>query len=162
MQNHRLLPPEIWLEIFDWAMYNPNFPIGESTPFQQISRGPRLPDPNLQVRATLSLVCRTWRVWAAQSLYRDILVGHDTNVLHKVLSAGEISGRRYREMVRIWPAAFGSFSAHAQLKSLIGSPRGSTLSQYCSGSSISSEIRRNITNVPILAYTSSTTRLVRR
>jgi len=99
MQNHRLLPPEIWLEIFDWAMYNPNFPIGESTPFQQISRGPRLPDPNLQVRATLSLVCRTWRVWAAQSLYRDILVGHDTNVLHKVLSAGEISGRRYREMV---------------------------------------------------------------
>ena len=99
MQDHRLLPPEIWLEIFDWATYNPNIASDEYTPFQLVPIG-READTNLRVRATLCLVCRDWRTWATQSLYRDIQIKYDANGLHKTLSRGESAGKRYGDMVR--------------------------------------------------------------
>ncbi|KAF8910011.1 hypothetical protein CPB84DRAFT_1764362 [Gymnopilus junonius] len=120
MQDHdRLLPPEIWLEIFDWATYNPNFGTDESTPFQQIPRGRGL-DTNLQVRATLCLVCRTWQAWIAQSLYRDVHINRNTNDLHRTLSVGNFAGRRYGDMVHRMVLPYHSTvpGPHPSLKSI--------------------------------------------
>ncbi|KDR85607.1 hypothetical protein GALMADRAFT_108906 [Galerina marginata CBS 339.88] len=97
MQDHRLLPPEIWLQIFEWATHNINLPSDESTPFQLIPDNRR--DPNLQVRVALSRVCRAWQTWAAQALYKDIKIRHGVHALEEVLAGREQSGKRYGELV---------------------------------------------------------------
>ncbi|KAF8963911.1 hypothetical protein BDZ97DRAFT_1919442 [Flammula alnicola] len=93
-----LLPPEIWLEIFAWATYNPNLLMEELKPFEPIPDSAW--DPNLQVRVALSRVCRTWQCWVAQSLYQDIKIRHGAHALRRVLAGHRPSGICYGEMVR--------------------------------------------------------------
>ncbi|KAF9556405.1 hypothetical protein CPC08DRAFT_641625 [Agrocybe pediades] len=86
--HHALLPVEVWLEIFDWATFNPNISVDESTPFQPIPDSNRR-DPSLQVRLSLSQVCRSWRKWTAHALYNDIKIRHGVWELQKLLAQHE-------------------------------------------------------------------------
>lgn len=99
MQANTHLPPELWLEIFEWATYNPNLQQQPdmNIPFQPIPYG--FSDSNLSVRLTLSRVCRIWQMWAAQSLYKDITISHSSHALKHALEGFEPSGRRYGELV---------------------------------------------------------------
>ncbi|KAF8167477.1 hypothetical protein B0H34DRAFT_779213 [Crassisporium funariophilum] len=96
-----LLPPEIWLEIFEWATYNSILQILDGyTPFQPLPNG-SIRDPNLQTRVTLSRVCRQWRTWALHSLYQDIKIKIGMHALQQALSGHEQPVKRfYGEMVR--------------------------------------------------------------
>jgi len=97
--QYQLLPPEIWLEIFEWATYNANLAqVGSPKPFQPIPGTAQ--DQNLKVKLALFSVCRTWQAWMAQILYEDIEIRRDTYSLQQVLGGREQSGRRYGEMVR--------------------------------------------------------------
>lgn len=98
MHDYRQLPPEIWLEIFEWATCHPRFLSDHHTPFRDVPHYGK--DPNLQVRANLSCVCRTWQMWAAQLLYRDIQIRHGAHALKHALEDHQSSGRSYGELVR--------------------------------------------------------------
>ncbi|CAA7268026.1 unnamed protein product [Cyclocybe aegerita] len=98
MLNHQDLPPEIWLDIFDWATFNPNIITNASTPFTPIPDSTR--DPNLQVRAALASVCRTWRKWAAQSLYQDVKIRRDAHALKQALERYQHAAASYGQLVR--------------------------------------------------------------
>ncbi|KAL1757334.1 hypothetical protein FB107DRAFT_209569 [Schizophyllum commune] len=65
------LPPELWLEIFDWCFSSPtcqDVSSDEYTPFQALH------DDRMHVRTTaaVSLVCRQWRALTVAILYRDV------------------------------------------------------------------------------------------
>ncbi|KAF9486345.1 hypothetical protein BDN70DRAFT_869847 [Pholiota conissans] len=92
------LPPEIWLEIFEWAAYNPNFPTDIHAPFERIPDDYQ--DSNLEVRINIASVCSTWRTWIVESLYKDIEIRHGAHALQRLLEACQRSGRCYGEMVR--------------------------------------------------------------
>lgn len=93
-----MLPPELWLEIFEWAADNDNLACGSSKPFEPIPGTTQ--DPGLQVRLALFSVCKTWQRWMARILYKDIKIGRDTYSLQQTLGKHEQSGPRYGEMVR--------------------------------------------------------------
>ncbi|KAF8808002.1 hypothetical protein BYT27DRAFT_7097538 [Phlegmacium glaucopus] len=96
----QILPPELWLEVFEWATHNPLLNVTKSpAPFQPISFHDNIrSDPNLNVRLTISLVCRQWKRWAARSLYSDIKIqGDSASGLRKALTTAD---GYYGEMVR--------------------------------------------------------------
>ena len=69
------IPPELWLEVFEWATYNPLLNVIQShSSFQPAPFRDKIPDPNLNVRLTISLVCRQWRLWVVRSLFSDIKI----------------------------------------------------------------------------------------
>lgn len=92
------LPPELWLEIFEWATYNENLALGNPKPFEPIPGTTR--DPSLQVKLALFSVCKTWQGWMGQILYKDIKIRTDTCSLQQALGRRERSGPHYGEMVR--------------------------------------------------------------
>jgi len=96
----KTLPPEIWLEIFEWATYNDNLTGGNPKPFEPIPGTAR--DPSLQARLALFSVCKTWRGWMAQTLYKDISIRRDIRSLQQALGRCEQSGPHYGEMVGSW------------------------------------------------------------
>ncbi|KAJ3502825.1 hypothetical protein NLJ89_g8713 [Agrocybe chaxingu] len=98
MLDHEALPPEIWLHIFDWATFNPYIVNNASVPFTPIPDSTR--DPSLQVSTALSSVCRTWRCWAAQSLYRDVKISSDAHALKQALDGHQHAGASYGQLVR--------------------------------------------------------------
>src|SRR6266446_6405057 len=70
-----ILPPELWLQVFEWATYNPLLNVTQiHSPFQPAPFHDNTPDPNLNVRLTISLVCRQWRLWVMRSLFSDIKI----------------------------------------------------------------------------------------
>ena len=93
----KTLPPEIWLEIFEWATYNNNLTLGNPRPFEPIPGTAR--DPSLQTRLALFSVCKTWREWMAQILYKDISIRRDIRSLQQALGRCEQSGPHYGDMV---------------------------------------------------------------
>jgi hypothetical protein len=93
-----LLPPEIWLEIFEWATYNSNVSKDVHMAFEPVPDGSR--DLNLLVRVAIASVCSTWHNWIAESLYKDIEIRRDAYALQWLLGERQQSGRRYGEMVR--------------------------------------------------------------
>ena len=71
----QILPPEIWLEVLDWATHNSLLDVTQShSPFQTVPLRDNIRDPNMNVRLTVSLVCRQWRQWIVRSLYSDIKI----------------------------------------------------------------------------------------
>ena len=70
----QILPPELWLEVFEWATHNPLLNVSLShSPFQPAPFREKIQQvDNLDVRLTISLVCRQWRLWVARSLFSDI------------------------------------------------------------------------------------------
>lgn len=99
------LPAELWLEVFEWATYNPLLDVTQShSPFQ--------PDPlvrdkilqvdlNFNVRLTFSLVCRQWRLWVLRSLFSDINIKNCSSAggLRQALERPAIVDGYYGEMV---------------------------------------------------------------
>ncbi|KIK07364.1 hypothetical protein K443DRAFT_673618 [Laccaria amethystina LaAM-08-1] len=95
MEN-QTLPPEIWLEIFEWATFN-SFLTGY-TPFQNIPGDSR--DPSLHIKSTLSLVCRSWREWSTHLLYKEIRIRHGAHALKQALGRTIQDDRLYGSLVR--------------------------------------------------------------
>ena len=96
------IPPEIWLEVFEWATYNPLLSVTQShLPFQPAPFRDKIPDPNLNVRLTISLVCRQWRLWVVRSLFSDIKIKDRSSAigLKKTLERPTTADRCYGEMV---------------------------------------------------------------
>ena len=97
-----VLPPELWIEIFEWASHNPFLDVNQShSPFQPIPTRYNIRDPNLNVRLTISLVCRQWRLWVARLLYSDIKI-EDHNCasgLRKALERPTTADGYYGQMV---------------------------------------------------------------
>lgn len=96
MEN-QTLPPEIWLEIFEWATFN-SFLTGY-TPFQNITGDNR--DASLHVKRTLSLVCRSWREWSTHLLYKEIRIRHGAHALKQALERTIQDDRLYGSLVRL-------------------------------------------------------------
>lgn len=95
MEN-QTLPPEIWLEIFEWATFN-SF-LTDYTPFQNIPGDSR--DPSLHIKSTLSLVCRSWRQWSTHLLYKEIRIRHGAHALKQALGRNIQDDRLYGSLVR--------------------------------------------------------------
>ena len=99
-----MLPPELWLEIFEWATHNPLSNLTQSyLPFQPLPFRDNIHDPNLnQVRLTISHVCRQWRRWMLRSLYSDIKIKDRKSAtgLRKTLERPTTADGYYGEMVR--------------------------------------------------------------
>lgn len=96
------IPPELWLEVFEWATYNPLLNVTQShSPFQPAPFRDKVPDPNLNVRLTISLVCRQWRLWVARSLFSDIKIKDHRSAtgLRKTLEKSNAANGCYGEMV---------------------------------------------------------------
>ena len=101
------IPPELWLEVFEWATYNPLLNIAQShSPFQPapFRDSEFFFDPNLNVRLTISLVCRQWRLWVIRSLFSDIKIKDRSSAidLRKILetpTTADADGGCYGEMV---------------------------------------------------------------
>ncbi|KAF5312833.1 hypothetical protein D9619_002712 [Psilocybe cf. subviscida] len=101
MVDHRLLPPELWFEIFEWATVNSTLCAAEWTPFEAIPDNAR--DPSIHTRATISRVCSIWRRWVTPLLFKDIKIRNGAHALQLVLekhAGSEAVGRRYGDMVR--------------------------------------------------------------
>jgi hypothetical protein len=97
------IPPELWLEIFEWATYNPLLNVTEShLPFQPAPFRDKNPDTNLNVRLTISLVCKQWRLWVVRSLFSDIKIKDRSSAigLRKTLERPATANGHYGEMVR--------------------------------------------------------------
>jgi len=101
----QILPPELWLEVFEWATHNPLLNLTQNhTPFQPNFFYDNIRDPDLNVRLTISLVCRQWRQWAARSLYSDIEIkDNSANGLRKALERLTTVDGYYGQMVRCFP-----------------------------------------------------------
>ncbi|KAH9486377.1 hypothetical protein JR316_0000441 [Psilocybe cubensis] len=80
MYDHRSLPKEIWLEIFEWATYNSSFPQDHHAPFRDVPH--HGDDSDLPVRASLS----------------GIRPG--AHALKRALEVRQPSGRSYGESVQ--------------------------------------------------------------
>ena len=96
------LPPELWLEVLEWATYNPLLNVAQShLPFQPAPFRDRVSDPNLNVRAAISLVCRQWRLWVVRSLFSDIRIKDRNSAigLRKALEKSTTADGCYGEMV---------------------------------------------------------------
>jgi hypothetical protein len=96
------IPPELWLEVFEWATYNPLLNVTQShSPFQPAPFRDKNPDPNLNVRLTISLVCRQWRLWVVRSLFSDIKIKDRSSAigLRKTLERPTTANGYYGEMV---------------------------------------------------------------
>lgn len=105
MFDHCQLPPELWLEILSWATYNPimhRLEGGHIQPFQSLSYPRNARDINLETSASISMVCKTWKQWVAQALYRDLRVRSNLRTLKHALQkvADGDPQKRCGEMVR--------------------------------------------------------------
>ncbi|KAF5392497.1 hypothetical protein D9757_002322 [Collybiopsis confluens] len=81
------LPPELWLQVFDWAT---NYPAAYSTtysPFSSTELQPACPD----TAVSLALVCKAWRALVREFLYRDVRIGSSQSVLQEVLREDKAS-----------------------------------------------------------------------
>lgn len=101
MPDHRLLPPELWLEILLWAIAPPareqSIRRIDYAPFQPPVTDPR--DSTLVVKRTLRMVCRLWRHWTDTSFYRDVRIHHGSHSLWCVFSATQ-DHKNYGSMVQ--------------------------------------------------------------
>ena len=104
MAQLEILPPELWLEVFEWATYNPFLNVHQShSPFQPVPFRDNIRDSNLDVKLTISLVCRQWRLWMMRLLYSDIKIKDHKSAsdLRKALErTTSTPGGYYGEMVR--------------------------------------------------------------
>ncbi|THV01449.1 hypothetical protein K435DRAFT_655366 [Dendrothele bispora CBS 962.96] len=82
------LPPEIWLEVFNWATYYPSSDAytTEYKPFSTSTS--QATDVALQVKCILTLVCREWHTIVTEFLYKDVRIGRGQNALKCALNDG--------------------------------------------------------------------------
>lgn len=83
MLDYNGLPPEIWLQIIDWATYDPSS-YDTNTPFSAIPDDGL--DTNLHHRAKLSAVCQVWKSWIARKLYRSVRIPEECHILYDTLN----------------------------------------------------------------------------
>lgn len=107
----QILPPELWLQVFDWATHNALLNVTQShSPFQPAPFRNKIlqVDPNLNVRLTISLVCRQWRLWVVRSLFSDISIKDRSSAssLKKALERPTIADGYHGEMVCCLVAGF--------------------------------------------------------
>ncbi|KXN88933.1 hypothetical protein AN958_06804 [Leucoagaricus sp. SymC.cos] len=107
--DHRLLPPELWLEILLRAVQ----PSSRESDAHSIEYAPFQPAPNdhrdstLSVKRTLRLVCRLWRLWTVDVFYRDIKIRHGLQTLSCVLDSScnqENYGRMVQRAILPYPS----------------------------------------------------------
>ncbi|KAK0462624.1 uncharacterized protein EV420DRAFT_1525958 [Desarmillaria tabescens] len=117
------LPPEIWLEIFQFSTYTYHS-IAPIDPFTQkrISNnvmGPNTPLLAQQTKRNLVLVCQSWRQIATQILYHHIVVlspSRATMILHaleKHSYALEVTNDKSKVRVRI--SEYGRYVRHLEI-----------------------------------------------
>ncbi|EPQ56914.1 hypothetical protein GLOTRDRAFT_137395 [Gloeophyllum trabeum ATCC 11539] len=88
-----VLPPELWIEIFEFATYVPGAVQSQSyNPFETIVPLPQLEELRslkiaYRTKRSLVLVCKRWRELATPILYRIVLADHTKGVerLHRTL-----------------------------------------------------------------------------
>lgn len=106
MAQSQPLPPELWLEVFEWATdrnYQDSLSSGYS-PFQPISSQAR--NIGLTTAKSLSLVCKTWQSLIIDLLYQDIKIENGVCNLRRILGSNISGGKppareRYGDLVRI-------------------------------------------------------------
>lgn len=91
------LPPEIWIEIFRWAVYDSytdSFFATEYVSFHWDTLvGSYVLDESLEVKWALVRVCRQWKSMAMDMLYEDVRIRHGEQALAEALdSTGESAG----------------------------------------------------------------------
>lgn len=94
------LPPEIWLEVFRWAVTHASiekFYTAKYLPFQT-SHNYQVLDESLKVKAVVVRVCRQWRMLAEDMLYEDLRIRHGEQTLANVLESYEKLGRWVRRV----------------------------------------------------------------
>jgi hypothetical protein len=107
-QDHRLLPPELWLTIIRWATYAPP---GLDAPHFEPFLGSFDHDSKGEVDAkavkcAVVQVCKLWRDLALSILYEDVKVGHEAQYLVEALGKthrGEQLGRCVRRLELPYP-----------------------------------------------------------
>lgn len=89
------LPPELWIEVFQWIASPANpFYATKCEPFQSYPQYDL--DDVLRVKYNLIRVCRQWRAMAEDLLYEDLRIRHGDRTLAKVLENSEVRGRWVR------------------------------------------------------------------
>ena len=80
-----VLPSELWLEVFDWALT----PGAECNPYTDayVPFHAEMDDfERLAMKRTLNLVCRLWHALTTELLYRDVVISpKSTHALHDLL-----------------------------------------------------------------------------
>ncbi|KAF5374934.1 hypothetical protein D9758_000567 [Tetrapyrgos nigripes] len=81
------LPPELWLEVFNWAFYPSSD--AYTTHYKPFSgTASQATDTDLQIKCTLTLVCREWHATITEFLYKDVRIGRGQNALKSALDEG--------------------------------------------------------------------------
>jgi hypothetical protein len=95
MLSYHELPTELWLEIVYWATQSSSreakVPVTDHVPFQLPPTDTK--DSALCTRSALTLVCRLWRIWTTNFLYKDIRIRHGARALRQALENQQDYGR---------------------------------------------------------------------
>lgn len=76
MSTVSYVPPELWLEIFQWATSYPEAYATSYSPFCPLET----PCQDTAISCSLALVCRLWRALVTEFLYRDVRIGHGQSI----------------------------------------------------------------------------------
>lgn len=88
------LPVELWLRVFRFATSTPISLSTHYEPFQSSHDNTTLSDAALRDKYNLALVCKQWRLLAADMLYEDIRIGRGISALYAALGQPIPSGLR--------------------------------------------------------------------
>ena len=91
---YRRLPPELWFEIFRWAITSDTVYdlIAHSyIPFKPADySGSQACDAIIATKRSLVLVCREWNQWATGFLYEDLVIPYSASSLKVVLDRDKL------------------------------------------------------------------------